>query len=272
MEFPSNAYPWMLLAPRGVEHRRAPSRGGRVTADDIASVIDGRTRMVAISWVAFHNGWVYPLREIGALCREREILLVVDAIQGLGALPLDVRDGRSTLVADAHKWLLGPEAARSSSSRRARATACLPRSADGGTCEARTAILEDELDFFWGGAATSRGLSPPPRSSASPRPSTCIAEMGQANGGRRGSSRRPELLPRVAERGWKIASPEPLASGVLAAIPPDEDARGREGARESRHHRVAARGRGPFLTPRGQRPRRGGRALATSILSPEVPR
>ena len=95
MEFPANVYPWMLLGARGVEHRRAASRGGRVTADDIASAIDGRTRMVAVSWVAFHNGWVYPLEEIGALCRERGILFVVDAIQGLGALPLDLARRRA---------------------------------------------------------------------------------------------------------------------------------------------------------------------------------
>ncbi len=77
----------------------------------IAARVDGRTRIVAVSWVAFHNGFVYPIDEIGRLCRERGILFVVDAIQGLGALPLDV--GKSpidVLVADAHKWLLGPEA------------------------------------------------------------------------------------------------------------------------------------------------------------------
>jgi selenocysteine lyase/cysteine desulfurase len=70
-----------------------------------------RARASSGLWVAFHNGYVYPLGEIGALCRERGILLVVDAIQGLGALPLDVAElGIDVLVADPHKWLLGPEA------------------------------------------------------------------------------------------------------------------------------------------------------------------
>ncbi|HKA36346.1 MAG TPA: aminotransferase class V-fold PLP-dependent enzyme, partial [Thermoanaerobaculia bacterium] len=110
MEFPSNAYPWLALENRGVECRLAKNRGGRITAEDIAAKVDARTRIVAVSWVAFHNGWVYPLEEISKVCRERGILFVLDAIQGLGALPLDVRAaGVDVLSADSHKWLLGPE-------------------------------------------------------------------------------------------------------------------------------------------------------------------
>ena len=63
-----------------------------------------------MSWVAFHNGWVYPIDEIAASAGERGILFVLDAIQGLGALPLDVaKTGVDVLAADGHKWLLGPE-------------------------------------------------------------------------------------------------------------------------------------------------------------------
>src|SRR5262249_47898261 len=91
MEFPSNAYPWLALGNRGVECRLPRSGGGGVTAEDIAAKVDARTRIVAVSWVAFHNGWVYPLEEISKVCRERGILFVLDAIQGLGALPIDVR-------------------------------------------------------------------------------------------------------------------------------------------------------------------------------------
>ena len=110
MEFPSNVYPWMLLEGHGVEYRLARNREGRIGVDEIASVVNARTRIVAVSWVAFHNGWVYPLEEIGAFCREKGILLVVDAIQGLGALPLDVEAAHvDVLAADAHKWLLGAE-------------------------------------------------------------------------------------------------------------------------------------------------------------------
>ena len=110
LEFPSNAYPWHALGPRGVECRIAENRGGRVGLPEVTARVDAKTRVIAVSWVAFHNGWVFPLEELGAFCRERGILLVVDGIQGLGLLPIDVRRaGVHVLAADSHKWLYGPE-------------------------------------------------------------------------------------------------------------------------------------------------------------------
>jgi selenocysteine lyase/cysteine desulfurase len=111
-EYPANLYPWMNLAGRGVECRRVPSRGGRVEIDDLRAAIDGRTRLVSLSFVEYASGFRNDLDAVGGLCRERGILFFVDAIQGLGVLPLDV--GRSPidfLAADGHKWLLGPEGA-----------------------------------------------------------------------------------------------------------------------------------------------------------------
>jgi cysteine desulfurase / selenocysteine lyase len=109
-EFPANVYPWMRLARRGVEYRQAAERGGRVDPDELLSLVDGRTRVVALSWVQFASGFRADLRRIGAFCRERDVLFVVDGIQGLGALEVDVeRDNVDVLAADGHKWLLGPE-------------------------------------------------------------------------------------------------------------------------------------------------------------------
>jgi selenocysteine lyase/cysteine desulfurase len=111
-EYPANLYPWMNLAGRGVECRRVPSRGGRVEIDDLRAAIDGRTRLVSLSFVEYASGFRNDLDAVGGLCRERGLLFFVDAIQGLGVLPLDV--GRSPidfLAADGHKWLLGPEGA-----------------------------------------------------------------------------------------------------------------------------------------------------------------
>ena len=110
LEFPSNVYPWMQLAERGVELRQVPERDGRIDTDELLATLDDRTRMVALSWVQYANGFRSDLARIGAACRERGILFVVDAIQGLGALPLDVeRDHVDICVASTHKWLLGPE-------------------------------------------------------------------------------------------------------------------------------------------------------------------
>lgn len=109
-EFPANVYPWMRLARIGVEYRQAQERDGRVEPDAILSLVDGRTRVLALSWVQFASGFRSDLQRIGAFCRDRGVLFVVDGIQALGALDIDVeRDNVDVLSADAHKWLLGPE-------------------------------------------------------------------------------------------------------------------------------------------------------------------
>ena len=111
-EFPSNQYPWMNLASRGVELRRVAVEGGVVDLDRLAAACDARTRIVTVSWVGFATGWRIDVRQVAALCQRRGCLLFLDAIQGLGVFPLDVRvDGVDFLAADGHKWMLGPEGA-----------------------------------------------------------------------------------------------------------------------------------------------------------------
>ena len=110
LDFPSNVYPWMHLADYGVDLRHVPERDGRIEPEELLATIDDRTRVVALSWVQYASGFRSDLARIGAACRERGILFVVDVIQALGALPLDVeRDCVDIAVASAHKWLLGPE-------------------------------------------------------------------------------------------------------------------------------------------------------------------
>ena len=109
VEYPANMYPWLNLARRGVQVRAVPERLGRICIDDIKAAIDGRTRMLAISWVEFASGFMNDLTALGALCREHGLLFVVDAIQALGAFPLDVKAARiDVLACGGHKWLLGP--------------------------------------------------------------------------------------------------------------------------------------------------------------------
>ncbi len=112
-EFPSNQYPWLNLANQGVEVRRLPvGDDGRLDLNDLADACDSRTRIVTLSWVAYANGWRHDLEQIAHLVHECGALLFVDAIQGLGVFPLDVRHiPVDFLAADGHKWLLGPEGA-----------------------------------------------------------------------------------------------------------------------------------------------------------------
>jgi selenocysteine lyase/cysteine desulfurase len=111
-EYPANLYPWMNLASRGVELRRVASRAGRLEIDDVRAALDGRTRILSLSFVEYASGFRNDLDALGNLCRERGVLFCVDAIQGLGVFPLDVRRTPiDFLAADGHKWLLGPEGA-----------------------------------------------------------------------------------------------------------------------------------------------------------------
>jgi selenocysteine lyase/cysteine desulfurase len=111
-EYPSNIYPWMNLAGRGVEVRTLASRDRRLWVDDMRALMDQRTRIVSLSFVEFASGFRNDLDTIGTLCRERGCYFFVDAIQGLGVLPLDVgQTPVDFLAADGHKWLLGPEGA-----------------------------------------------------------------------------------------------------------------------------------------------------------------
>jgi cysteine desulfurase/selenocysteine lyase len=111
-EYPANVYPWLNLADRGVEVRLVPSRDRRLWVDDIRAALDERTRLVSLSSVEFASGFRNDLVTLGTLCRERGICFLVDAIQGLGVLPLDVEQVPvDFLAADGHKWLLGPEGA-----------------------------------------------------------------------------------------------------------------------------------------------------------------
>src|SRR5579884_72616 len=105
-EFPANQYPWQRLAAKGVEITWLSATD---SLDHIEEAARG-ARLVALSFVQFLTGYRADLNAIGEICQRRGAIFVVDAIQGLGAFPLDVRAAHiGALAADGHKWLLGPE-------------------------------------------------------------------------------------------------------------------------------------------------------------------
>lgn len=225
MEFPANVYPWMMLERRGVEFRAAKNRGGRVTVDDLAALVDSRTRIVAVSWVAFHNGWVYPIEEIGAFCREKGILFVVDAIQGLGALPIDVsRVPVDVLVADGHKWLLAAEACALFYVAENARERVPPVTAGWWNVKTDHGFLGYDLDFYLGGRRYEPGSLPTAQLYGLAAALDLLEEMGSETIRERILQTVRSLAEGLASRGWRIASPEPLGSGILAAVPPDGNA------------------------------------------------
>jgi Selenocysteine lyase len=106
-EFPANVYPWLNLKRKGVKVSYIRRREGRFTVKDVEKALSSRVRLISASYVDFIGGFRCDLEAIGDLCRRKGILFCVDAIQGLGAIPLDVkRCGIHFLAAGGHKWLL----------------------------------------------------------------------------------------------------------------------------------------------------------------------
>ncbi len=107
-DYPSNVYPWMALAARGVEVRLLNTRGlGIIRPQDVEGQVDENTRLVALASCHFISGFRIEHAAIGRLLRARGILFCLDAIQTLGAFPTTV-EHVDFLAANAHKWLLGP--------------------------------------------------------------------------------------------------------------------------------------------------------------------
>jgi selenocysteine lyase/cysteine desulfurase len=108
-EFPANLRPYIDLERKGVELRFVREREGRLLAEDFERLVDGSTKLVAVSFVQYATGFRADLAAIAGIAHRAGALLSVDAIQGLGALRMDVGAlGIDFLSAGSYKWLLGP--------------------------------------------------------------------------------------------------------------------------------------------------------------------
>ena len=106
-DYPSVVLSLMRLRKKGVQLRFLPDRGGRFELDDLRQLITPRTKLISLSMVNFVTGFRAPIEEIGRLCRERGIWLVVDAVQALGAIRVQARElGADILAAHGYKHLL----------------------------------------------------------------------------------------------------------------------------------------------------------------------
>lgn len=106
---PATVYPFMNLKDKGVELVFIKSKRGCIHVEDVEKAITPRTKMLAISFVEFLTGFRNDMLALGALCKKNNVLYCVDASQGLGAIPFDVKAWHiDYLVCSGHKWLLGP--------------------------------------------------------------------------------------------------------------------------------------------------------------------
>jgi len=221
LEFPSNFTPWKNLGRRGVELRLVQSRNGAYTVEDIEKLIDGNTRIVTVSSVAFHNGFTADLDGIGELCTRRNILFCVDAIQSLGAIPMDVRKSKiAFLAADGHKWLCGPEGAAIfyvAAEHRDK----LDVIENGWTnIERRGKFINCPTDLmpdsrrFEAGSLNTNGIY------GARAAIDLLHEVGIDEIAREVKRIAALLSERLESIGYRIATPRPIASGIVAAVPP----------------------------------------------------
>lgn len=111
LEHNSVSRPLVALAEAGhITLTRVPAdAGGTVDPDAVTAALTPATRLVALSHASNVLGTVQPVADIGRVCRERDVLFLVDAAQTIGVLPIDVRAMHISLLAfPGHKGLLGP--------------------------------------------------------------------------------------------------------------------------------------------------------------------
>lgn len=110
-EFPANVYPWLALRQRGFTVRLVPTTAAGNPDEEALEAALQHDDVVAFSYsfVQFSTGFRGDLARFGRICHERDILFVVDAIQGIGTVPLDVRaQPIDVLACGGQKWLCSP--------------------------------------------------------------------------------------------------------------------------------------------------------------------
>ena len=108
--FPSTVYPWQRVSSStGCEIRLAKEKNNFIHINEIITLIDQHTAVVCISHVEYGNGQTFDLHLLAEAAHEHGALLVVDATQSAGAIPIDVQACPvDALISGAYKWLCGP--------------------------------------------------------------------------------------------------------------------------------------------------------------------
>jgi len=244
-EFAANVAPYLALQRRGVGVRRYATPGGRIQLEGVVPLLKPPVRLLALSWVAFHTGWVAPVAELVRAAHERGILVVLDAIQGLGVLPDRFGDlGVDALVADGHKWLLGPEGVGVMATTPALRAALHPVLA--GWLNVRRPdrqLFLHDLEFHEDGRKFEPGATPNVLVAGLAAALDLLLEAGTDDVHARVVSHARTITQLLLKAGWRVGSPgsgHPIAGIVAGRHPllPVEDVARR--LRE-RHIEVTAR-------------------------------
>jgi len=107
LEHENNIYPWRRLEQGGVTVGVVRAKGKSIPVSAFVEEMDQRTRVVAVSWVAYGNGFRADLPALGKACHERGVLMVVDGIQAVGVIDTPLTElGAHAVVCGGHKTLL----------------------------------------------------------------------------------------------------------------------------------------------------------------------
>ncbi|MFQ5823741.1 MAG: aminotransferase class V-fold PLP-dependent enzyme [bacterium] len=108
-EFPANVYPWLNQEKRGVKTKIIKPQGPFITPQDFEKNISPKTKVIAVSFVNYANGYQADLKSIGKLCKSYNIFFVVDGSQGVGGVPIIIKElGIDIMAVAGYKWLLSP--------------------------------------------------------------------------------------------------------------------------------------------------------------------
>jgi kynureninase len=108
LEFPTIPFLWKGFGRYGAEAVVVPSESGRMSEERLCAAIDERTRLVSITHAHFSTGALVDLAPVVRRAHEVGALVVVDAYQSVGAVPIDAKAlGVDFLLGGAHKWMCG---------------------------------------------------------------------------------------------------------------------------------------------------------------------
>jgi cysteine desulfurase / selenocysteine lyase len=225
-DYPSNVYPWMALAEKGVEVRLLNVKEyGRIRAVDVIGQVDEQTRLVALASNHFVAGYRLDLAAVGKALRDRNILFCVDGIQTVGAFPTDV-EHIDFLAADAHKWLLGPCGAGLFFVRKSLQEKLRPAVYGWHNIRCPNFVAQEQLVYppdarrYEAGSANLLGLV------GLNAAMELLLEIGVENIAARLLQVRAMLVPALQKNGWTVLqadAPAQNASGIVSFYRPDAD-------------------------------------------------
>lgn len=225
-DYPSNVYPWMALADKGVEVRLINIRElGKIRAIDVQGQVDEDTRLVALASCHFISGWRINIPAIGKYLRERGILFCLDGIQTVGAFPTSAAYA-DFIAADAHKWLLGPCGAGILYVRRAVQDRLKPPVLGWNNVKCPNYVAQEEISLapnarrYEAGTHNLLGLV------GLHAAMEMLLEVGIDNIAAEQLRKRAWLVPAIMEKGYNVlqhAAPPENASGIVTLYRPSTD-------------------------------------------------